>query len=128
MPVSEWGCKGEKRGALSPLTEPGSSLSPWYILQMSSATLPKALWPGFNLHTRTGVPLAPHLQNQQHCSSFLEEGKSLLGAQQLELLSHRAGCPVMGTWHSSGELKIDLGHPFATGARIARRLPWGRRP
>lgn len=36
-------------------------------------------------------------------------------------------CPVMGTCqrHSPGELKIDLGHPFATSARIAHGLPVG---
>lgn len=67
-------------------------------------------------------------RNQQLCSSFLEEGKSLLPvAQAAQAPLTVPGCPVMGTWqrHSPGELKIDLGHPFATGARTAHRLPVG---
>lgn len=57
--------------------------------------------------------------------SCRKENRCSLWLRQLELLS--PGCPVMETWqrHSPGELKIDLGHPFATGARIARGLPVG---
>lgn len=62
-------------------------------------------------------------RNQQHCSWRKGNCSSLV----LPVARAVPGCPVLGTWqrHSPGELKIDLGHPFATGARIAQGLPVG---
>lgn len=65
-------------------------------------------------------------------ASYLEEGELLLVAAPCGSGSSSSSrtvplCPVMGTCqrHSPGELKIDLGHPFATSARIAHGLPVG---
>lgn len=76
------------------------------------------------------MPLAPHLQ--EPAALQLEEEKLLLlgapcGSGSLSSSHTLLECPVLGTRqsHSPGELEIDLGHPFATGARIAHRLPVG---
>lgn len=66
-------------------------------------------------------------RSQQHCS-FLPAGRKIAPAWCSgcsSCLHTVLGRPMMGTWPSPGELKIDLGHPFGTGARTAHRLPVG---